>query len=62
MKKMTARLGTLALAAALASLVHAADTVTPIKHVVVIFDENNSFEQIPTSPCASTRDDVCFFL
>jgi phospholipase C len=44
MKKTTTRLGALALAATLASVVHAADTVTPIKHVVVIFDENNSFD------------------
>jgi phospholipase C len=25
-------------------VIHAADTATPIKHVVVIFDENNSFD------------------
>jgi phospholipase C len=46
-KKLASPLGTVvALAAALASpmSIHAADTATPIKHVVVIFDENNSFD------------------
>lgn len=43
----TSNLGTVtALAVAFASplVTHAADTATPIKHVVVIFDENNSFD------------------
>jgi len=38
--------GTAALAVALASpvLIRAQNTATPIQHVVVIFDENNSFD------------------
>ena len=38
------RLRALAVALAIPLLTHAADTTTPIKHVVVIFDENNSFD------------------
>jgi phospholipase C len=34
----------MALAVMLASAIHAADAATPIKHVVVIFNENNSFD------------------
>jgi phospholipase C len=56
--KYVSHLGTVAaLAAALASPppIHAADTpTTPIKHVVVIFDENNSFDHyFATYPIAA---------
>jgi phospholipase C len=59
------RLGTAALAASLASpqLIYAADTATPIKHVVVIFDENNSFDHyFATYPNAANPPDEPQFI
>jgi phospholipase C len=56
MRKNTLRLRIVLLAALLALplLIHAADTATPIKHLVVIFDENNSFDHyFATYPNAS---------
>jgi phospholipase C len=54
--KGTFHVGTAAFALGLASslLIHAANTATPIQHVVVIFDENNSFDHyFATYPVAT---------
>src|SRR5579883_1694612 len=43
-KSCTCLSAALAVAFSLPLFVEAADTATPVKHVVIIFDENNSFD------------------